>query len=151
MKIVKKLRRKEKGKLAGHLLAVQNIIRMFIEESVMAILVTKLPDMKKEIDGLDFHHISYVNLKLSESIPENEELLEATYRLIYTEGVDKDIVLNEESYVKFLELLRQYITIDKIKEIISTYDMKSQNLETLLEATRIINTVQHGEEFVVKK
>ncbi|MGL5714859.1 hypothetical protein [Cetobacterium sp.] len=152
MKIIKNLRRKEKGKLAGHLLAVQNLIRLYITESVNVVVATKLVCCdSKEREGLDYHILNYVSLKLSESIPENEELLEATYKLIYTEGVEKEISLDDESYYEFLKLLGEYITIDKIKEIASTFDKKKEDLETLLEATRIINSVEHGEEFIVKK
>lgn len=152
MKIVKKLRRQEKGKLAGHLLAVQNLIRMYISESVNVVLATKLILVnKEERENLDYHAINYVSLKLCESIPEDEKLLEATYKLIHTEGIEKEIVLDDISYYEFLKLLGEYITIDKIKEIASTFDKKKEDLDTLLEATRIMNSVEHGEEFVVTK
>lgn len=152
MKIVKKLRRQEKGKLAGHLLAVQNLIRMYISESVNVVLATKLILVnKEERENLDYHAINYVSLKLCESILEDEKLLEATYKLIHTEGIEKEIVLDDISYYEFLKLLGEYITIDKIKEIASTFDKKKEDLDTLLEATRIMNSVEHGEEFVVTK
>lgn len=152
MKIVKKLRRQEKGKLAGHLLAVQNLIRMYITESVNTVMATKLVCcISKEREGLDYHTLNYVSLRLCESIIEDKELLEATHKLISTEGVEKEITLDDGSYYEFLKLLGEYITINKIKEIASTYDKKKEDLDTLLEATRIMNSVEHGEEFVVKK
>lgn len=152
MKIVKKLRQQENGKLAGHLLAVQNLIRMYITESVNIVMATKLVCcISKEREDLDYHTLNYVSLRLCENIVEDKELLEATYKLISTEGIEKEITLDNGSYYDFLKLLGEYITINKIKEIASTYDKKKEDLDTLLEATRIMNSVEHGEEFVVKK
>ena len=38
-----------------------------------------------------------------------------------------------------------------MKEIAKKWDKKQEDIETLLEATRILNSVEQGEEFVVKK
>ena len=150
MKIVKKLRKDENTKIAGHLLAVRNIIRMFIKESIDVLMITKLKKITAEIKNADFYLLDYVTLKLAESIPDNVELLEETYKIIYTEGVGKGINLNEEAYTKFLALLNDYITIERIKEIAGTFDKKQEDLNTLLESARILNSLEHGEEFVVE-
>jgi hypothetical protein len=148
MSNIKKFIKKEREKEAAIILALQNTIRLTAEKAVQLLFFLKMSELKESISNITFDGINYIQMKLVESIRENEELFEKLASIYSIEG-DR-IVTDQEKYQRFIEELGEHISIEKMVRIYEGYDAKEHKMETLLEGARIINSVASGEEYTIK-
>lgn len=148
-RVRKKKERIREDKIAGQMLALRQLTCLQATKTIETLLTFLFTSLKKQLPELDYNILNYISIKLVENIKEEKELFEALAKVNYTEGIGHKIQTDIEAFDKFVELAKEYVTIEKCIEIAKEYDEKAEKTSFILEGVKMANTLTHGEEFEI--
>lgn len=150
-KIKRKMARDKEIETGARILAIKQLVNQEVSKTFQTILTVLFVDLHKEFPKLTYESINYLMRKLVEGIqhPEQKELFDALSAINYSDGEGKGVVICNDGLIKFIELSKGYVTLDRCIEILNTYNRTSDKLETLIDAAKFVNEKATGEEFEV--
>lgn len=133
--------KEEKEKFESNLITVRRLLSVYSEKTVTTALLFRLKEIKYLIK--DIEELKHISELIIMDIPNHKELFDALSSVCSID--DNEIINDEESMVKFSELLLGLITPEYIKTLLNNYDKKEFKINSyLIGQETIANNV--GEE-----
>lgn len=133
--------KEEKEKFESNLITVRRLLSVYSEKTVTTALLFRLKEIKYLIK--DIEELKHISELIIMDIPNHKELFDALSSVCSIDN--NEIISDEESMIKFSELLLELITPEYIKILLNDYDKKEFKINSyLIGQETIANNV--GEE-----
>lgn len=120
--------KEEKEKFESNLITVRRLLSVYSEKTVTTALLFKLKEIKYLIK--DIEELKHISELIIMDIPNHKQLFDALSSVCSIDN--NEIISDEESMIKFSELLLELITPEYIKTLLNDYDKKEFKINSYL-------------------
>lgn len=120
--------KEEKEKFESNLITVRRLLSVYSEKTVTTALLFRLKEIKYLIK--DIEELKHISELIIMDIPNHKELFDALSSVCSIDN--NEIISDEESMIKFSELLLELITPEYIKILLNDYDKKEFKINSYL-------------------
>lgn len=120
--------KEEKEKFESNLITVRRLLSVYSEKTVTTTLLFRLKEIKYLIK--DIEELKHISELIIMDIPNHKELFDALSSVCSIDN--NEIISDEESMIKFSELLLELITPEYIKTLLNDYDKKEFKINSYL-------------------
>jgi hypothetical protein len=120
--------KEEKEKFESNLITVRRLLSVYSEKTVTTALLFKLREIKDLIK--DVEELKHISELIICDLPNHKDIFEMLSSVCSID--DNEIISDEESMIKFSELLLELITPEYIKTLLNDYDKKEFKINSYL-------------------
>lgn len=120
--------KEEKEKFESNLITVRRLLSVYSEKTITTALLFRLKEIKYLIK--DIEELKHISELIIMDIPNHKELFDALSSVCSIDN--NEIISDEESMIKFSELLLELITPEYIKTLLNDYDKKEFKINSYL-------------------